>query len=150
MSKIGKCKNCLQENILTRGYCYDYYAMIFEIEKAKQGAFPQEVRGLYSVYGHNCEKIKEEYLRQLEHRLTIIQDANIPRNDIKAIDLEYRINEAFLLFSNGKKSGVVNIEINDYLQDEKSKGFVCKLFSRMILLKRFKIDSMSLRYVAKG
>jgi len=150
MSKIGECKNCLREKIYRRGYCYDCYAMILKIGKAKQGDFPEEVRGLCSVHGHNCEKIKEEYLRQLEHRLIIIQDANIPRNDIKAIDLEYRINEAFLLFSNDKKSGFVNIEINDYLQDEKSKGFVCELFSRMILLKRFNIGYGRLRDVAKS
>ena len=108
------------------------------------------MQGLFSVHDHNCEEIKKDYFYQLEHRLNVIRDAYVSRDDIKAIDLEYRINEAFLLFSKDKKSGTVNIEIDSCLQDEKSKDYVCKLFSRMILLKRFKIDYGRLRDVAKS
>lgn len=143
MNKIQKqinkeCINCKVEDFrFTRGYCSKCYPLILRIEKIKEDNLPDFLKNIDKEY-HSFEKIKKEYTRQIKWRLEIIKDSRILK-DVSAHDLEDRINGTLKLLD-GKSLGKINDPIDFYLRDNKSRSYVYQLFSKIQLLKPFKIN----------
>ena len=134
----NECSNCKSEDFrFTRGYCGKCYHIIIRIEKIEKGILPHVLEGIKENFDF-FEKSKLEYIRQIKHRLEIIKEARTFKN-VSAHDLEYRINDT-LRFLDGKTLGKINDPLAHYLKDERARSYVYQLFSKIQLLKPFKID----------
>lgn len=132
------CLNCESQDFrFTKGYCSKCYPLILRIEKSEKDILPDFIENIDKKY-HSFEKIKKEYIRQIKWRLEIIRDSRILK-DITPHDLEYRINGTLRLLD-GKSLGKINDPIASYLKDNKARAYVHQLFSKIQLLKPFKVD----------
>lgn len=133
-----KCLNCKAEDFrFTRKYCTKCYPFILKIEKIKKGNLPnilQDIKRDFDFF----EKSKEEYIRQLKYRLEIIKEAH-SLEYVSAHDLEYRINGTLRILD-GKSLGKINDPIAHYLKDDTARSYVYQLFTKIQLLKPFKVD----------
>lgn len=137
-SQECECLNCGARGVrCTRNYCPRCYPLILRIEKIRNGVLPQileEIKKKYDFF----ELSKKEYIRQVERRLEVIKDSE---SFMRATphELEQRINET-LKFLRAKTLGKMNDSIAHYLEDENARSYVHRLFSRIQLLKPFRID----------
>lgn len=133
-----KCLNCEADSFrFIRGYCLRCYPLIMKIEKINKGILPDFLRNLDNRY-YSLEKIKKECVKQIEWRLKIIKDSNV-KTMITAHELEYRINDT-LMFLDGKTLGKINDQIASYLKNDNARTYVYQLFSKIQLLKPFKLN----------
>lgn len=133
-----KCLNCESEDIrFVKGYCSKCYPLILRIEKSGKGILPDFIKKIDANF-YSLAEAKKEYIRQINWRLEIIKDSHILK-DISAHDLEYRINGTLKLLD-GKSLGKINDPIAHYLKDDKARAYVHQLFSKIQLLKPFKVD----------
>lgn len=143
-----RCLNCGAKDFrFTKGYCTKCYPFILRIEKIKKGILPnvlQDIKRNFDFF----EKSKEEYIRQLKYRLEIIKEAR-SLEYVSAHDLEYRINGTLRILD-GKSLGKINDPIAHYLKDDKARSYVYQLFTKIQLLKPFKIDHYRLYEVSRG
>ena len=132
------CLNCeIEDSRFTRGYCRKCYPLILRIEKIKEGNLPSVLEDIKRNFDF-FEKSKGEYIRQLQYRLKIIKEAHSLKN-VSAHDLEYRINGTLRVLD-GKSLGKINDPIAHYLKDDRARSYVYQLFTKIQLLKPFKID----------
>jgi len=133
-----KCINCEVEDFrLTRSYCLKCYPLILRIEKINKGILPEILQNIQND-SNFFEQAKKEYMRQIKWRLEIVKDSRILK-DVSAHDLEDRINRTLRLLD-GKSLGKINDPIDSYLRDNKARSYVYQLFSKIQLLKPFKIN----------
>jgi len=133
-----ECINCKVEDFrFTRGYCSKCYPLILRIEKINKGILPEILQNIQND-SNFFEQAKKEYIRQIKWRLEIIKDSRILK-DVSAHDLEDRINGTLRLLD-GKSLGKINDPIDFYLRDNKARSYVYQLFSKIQLLKPFKIN----------
>ena len=141
MSKLEKkyiCLNCEAEDFrFTRGYCSKCYPLILKIEKIEKNNLPDVLQRIKDSSGF-FEEAKKEYIRQIKRRLEIIKDSRSIKK-VTAHDLEFRINETLKLLDN-KSLGKINDPIASYLKDDNARAYVYQLFSKIQILKPFKID----------
>ena len=141
MKYLNEFKNCLncevEDYYFKRGYCSKCYPLVLRIEKINKGILPEPLETIKRSFDF-FEKAKKEYIRQIEYRLRIIKESRAIFN-VSEHDLEYRINGTLRLLD-GKSLGKMNDSIRHYLNDPKARSFVYQLFSKIQLLKPFKID----------
>ncbi|MFZ3012032.1 MAG: hypothetical protein WA060_03515 [Minisyncoccia bacterium] len=136
--EFKKCLNCeVEDHSFRRGYCAKCYPLVLKIEKINKGILPDVLENIKKHFDF-FEKSKEEYIRQIKYRLEIIKEARTIF-DVSEHDLEYRINGTLRLLD-GKSLGKINDPIRHYLKDPKARSFVYQLFTKIQLLKPFKID----------
>ena len=136
--EFKKCLNCeVEDYSFRRGYCVKCYPFVLKIEKINKGILPESLETIKRHFDF-FEKAKKEYVRQIEYRLRIIKESRAIF-DVGEHDLEYRINETLRLLD-GKSLGKINDPIKHYLKDPKARSFVYQLFSKIQLLKPFKIN----------
>jgi hypothetical protein len=134
-----KCKNCKHNDLrFTRGYCSRCYPLILRIEKIQKGLLPELLQTIKESGHYSFDKAMKEYIWQIKWRLKIIKDAYVLEN-VSAHDLEYRINGTLRMLD-GKSLGKINDSIASYLQNDIARSYVYQLFSKIQLLKPFKID----------
>lgn len=132
------CLNCEAKDFrFSKGYCSKCYPLISKIEKIKEGILPEILQTIKNNFDF-FEEAKKEYIWQIKWRLEIIRDAHVLKN-ISAHDLEYRINGTLRLLD-GKTLGKINDPLSHYLKDDVTRAFIHQLFSKIQLLKPFKID----------
>ncbi len=133
-----KCLNCEIEDFRFRkGYCTKCYPLISRIEKIEKGVLPEVLRRIKENFNF-FEAAKKEYIRQIRHRLEIIKESRVLQV-VGAHDVEYRINETLRLLDN-KSLGKFNDPIAHYLKDNQARSYVYQLFSKIQLLKPFRIN----------
>ena len=136
--KNYQCINCeTKDSLLTRGYCSKCYPLILRIEKSEKDILPDLFKNFEKEY-YSLEQIKKEYIRQIKWRMEIIRDSRILK-EVTPHDLEYRINGTLRMLD-GKSLGKINDPIAHYLGDETARAYIHQLFSKIQLLKPFKID----------
>lgn len=136
-----KCLNCEEEAFhFVKGYCARCRPLVLRIEK---GILPDVLMGIKRTYNSDfLDKTKREYIRQLQWRLTIIKEA-YKFKYVTAHDLEYRINNTLKVLD-GKSLGKINDPLAHYLEDDRVRSYVYQLFTKIQLLKPFRIDSYRL------
>jgi|ERR1035437_183718 hypothetical protein len=136
--KSYQCLNCETEDFrLTRGYCSKCYPLILRIEKIEKDILPDVLKNIKDNSDF-FQEAKKEYIWQIKWRLEIIKDSHTLK-DVSAHDLEYRINGTLKLLD-GKSLGKINDSIAHYLRDDRARAYVHQLFSKIQLLKPFKVD----------
>lgn len=138
-----KCRNCNNYRDyfkkFTRSYCYLCYPIILKIEKIKSGK---------NLINHdfltmNCSDrviklMNNELKRQLECRLDEIKDTNF-HGFVREHHLEYKINGA-LNRVGAKNLGKINDGLKHHLPNDKERSYVYRLFSKIMISKKFKMD----------
>ena len=132
------CKNC-ERYAPSRQFCSKCYPFILKIKKIGKGELPNNLDRYLSTHGkEDLDKMKNECIRQLKHRLGIIKDSYVLKDKVGEHDLELRINST--LKSLGYKTlGKKNDELRSHL-GEKERAYVYQLFSEIQLLRPFKYD----------
>ncbi|MFZ2150068.1 MAG: hypothetical protein WAV15_02835 [Minisyncoccia bacterium] len=135
-----KCLNCEVDDFrFTRGYCIKCYPLILKIEKIQKGILPNILEDIKTNFGLDYfEGSKEEYISQIKRRLEIIKEARSLKQ-VTAHDLEYRINNTLRILDK-KSLGKINDPLAHYLKDDRARSYVYQLFTKIQLLKPFKID----------
>ena len=142
-----KCLNCSKEDFLSkRNHCTKCYSLILKIKKVERGVLPSVLESVKRIYNYPdknksrvyFEKAKKEYIRQIRYRLNLLKEANT-LDFVTAHDLEYRINSTLRVLD-GKSLGKINDPIAHYLNDDITRSYVYQLFTRIQLLKPFRID----------
>ena len=132
------CLNCgTADSCFIKGHCSKCYPLILKIEKVQKDVLPDILKNIKNNFDL-FEEAKKEYIRQIKWKLEIIKDSRILK-DVSAHDLEYRINGTLRLLD-GKSLGKINDSLAHYLEDNSARAYVHQLFSKIQLLKPFRVD----------
>lgn len=132
------CLNCEKENVpLRKKHCTKCYSLILRIEKIEKGILPEILEHIKTDFNF-FDAAKKEYIRQIKYRLELIKESNL-LSEVSAHDLEYRINGTLRVLD-GKTLGKINDSLAHYLKDDRTRAYVYQLFTKIQLLKPFKID----------
>ncbi len=138
LEESKKCLNCEIENFrFKKGYCKKCYPLVLRIEKIQNNILPDVLENIRTS-SNFFEDSKKEYVRQIQYRLRIMKEANVFK-EVSGHDLEFRINETLRILDN-KNIGKINDSLASNLEDDRVRSYVYRLFTKIQLLKPFKID----------